>query len=160
MVRALVCYNKQGLGRADTVLRQRVIDEALSWTGTPYTHQASCKGAGCDCLGLIRGVYRAFWLEPETPPPYSPDWAEAGGRETLAEAAHRYLIPVPIAARTPGDVLLFRYKRGFPAKHAGILINPTQFLHAQHGGSVVLASLNSWWLRHIAFVFSFPSDGL
>mgnify|MGYP000486492631 CR=1 FL=1 len=37
----------------------------------------------------VRGVWRALYgEEPETIPPYSRDWAEAGGRETLAEAAH------------------------------------------------------------------------
>ncbi|WP_319529361.1 NlpC/P60 family protein [uncultured Cohaesibacter sp.] len=124
-----------------STLRDEIIAEALSWQGTPYRHQASCKGAGCDCLGLIRGVYRHFWDEPETPPPYSPDWAETNGRETLALAATRYLISVEKEDRAPGDVLLFRYKKGFPAKHAGILINSTQFLHAQHGGNVSVASL-------------------
>ena len=63
------------------------------WIGTPYRHQASLQGVGCDCLGLVRGVWRALvGDEPEQAPPYAPDWAEAA-RETLADggapASHR-----------------------------------------------------------------------
>ncbi|WP_319569023.1 NlpC/P60 family protein [Cohaesibacter marisflavi] len=133
-----------------------IISEALSWIGTPYRHQASCKHAGCDCLGLIRGVYAAFWPEPEQPPTYSPHWAESNSEETLANAAQRYLLPVDRDARAPSNILLFRYKRGFPAKHAGILIDETRFLHAQDGAGGQLVSLSSWWLRHLSYVFAFP----
>ena len=55
-----------------------VVAEARSWIGTPYQHQASLKGVGCDCLGLVRGVWRALYgEEPEHVPAYSRDWAEA-----------------------------------------------------------------------------------
>lgn len=40
------------------VTREAVIAAARSWLGTPYHHQASRKGVGCDCLGLIRGIWR------------------------------------------------------------------------------------------------------
>ena len=33
-----------------------VVNEALSWVGTPFHGQASLKKIGCDCLGLILGV--------------------------------------------------------------------------------------------------------
>src|SRR3712207_1849739 len=92
--------------------------EARSWIGTPYHHQASLKGVGCDCLGLLRGVWRAVMgREPELPPPYSPDWAEAGGADTLVEAARRHLIEVEDGKFEPGDVLLFRFREHLPAKH-------------------------------------------
>ncbi len=65
-----------------------VVAEALSWIGTPYRHQAARKGVGCDCFGLVRGVWRALYgVELEKPGAYAPDWAEAGGRERLLEGA-------------------------------------------------------------------------
>ena len=89
----------------------RIVAAARAWIGTPYMHQASLQGVGCDCLGLLRGVYRdVFGFEPELPPPYGADWAEASGRETMAEAAGRHLSPVPIQAFEAGDVLLFRWR--------------------------------------------------
>ena len=44
--------------------------EARRWLGTPYRHQASRMGVGCDCLGLVRGVWRSLYgAEPEATPP-------------------------------------------------------------------------------------------
>ena len=49
--------------------RTRIIAEARAWIGTPYRHQASLQGVGCDCLGLVRGVWRALHgAEPEATP--------------------------------------------------------------------------------------------
>jgi cell wall-associated NlpC family hydrolase len=44
---------------ADT--RARVVALARTWLGTPYHHQASLRGAGADCLGLLRGVYAELY---------------------------------------------------------------------------------------------------
>ncbi len=40
------------------IAREKIVAAARAWVGTPYHHQASVKGAGCDCLGLIRGIWR------------------------------------------------------------------------------------------------------
>lgn len=131
--------------------------EARAWIGTPYRHQASLKGVGCDCLGLVRGVWRALYgAEPESPPPYAPDWAEAGGREVLAQAASRHLQAVSIAEAACGDVLLFRWRTGLPAKHAGILTAPERMVHAHDGAAVAEVALVPWWRRRIAYAFRFP----
>lgn len=136
---------------------KRVIDLARSWIGTPYRHQASLKGVGCDCLGLIRGVWRELsGKETEPVPPYAPDWAEAGGIETLAHAGRRHLIEVVPEQALPGDVLLFRWRPTLPAKHAGILATATTFIHAYDGTAVVESPLGPWWSRRIAFAFRFP----
>ena len=69
---------------------EAVIAAARGWIGTPYLHQASLKGVGTDCLGLVRGVWReVMGAEPEAPPPYAPGWAEMGGGEAMAEAARQ-----------------------------------------------------------------------
>ena len=142
------------------VSRTDVIAEARSWIGTPYLHQASIKGVGCDCLGLVRGVWRALYgAEPEAPPPYSRDWAEAHGRETLAEAAGRHMIPVAIDAIRPGDVLLFAMKEHSPAKHCVILSAPGRMVHSIEVHPAAEVSL--WAARgprhRLRFAFSFPN---
>ncbi|MEG9884625.1 MAG: NlpC/P60 family protein [Hyphomicrobiales bacterium] len=134
-----------------------VLAEARSWIGTPYRHQASLKGVGCDCLGLIRGVYRALCgPEPETPPPYAPDWAETGGDEALAKAGARHLVVLPLTQAGPGDVLLFRWRRHLPAKHAAIVSLSQRMIHAQDGAGVCEVVIAEWWRRHAAFAFRFP----
>lgn len=98
-----------------------VVLAARGWLGTPYRHQASVKGVGADCLGLVRGVWReVVGEEPQAVPAYTPDWAEVGGQETLFEAAGRWLEPVS-GDRQAGDVLVFRMSPGVPAKHCAIL---------------------------------------
>ncbi len=79
--------------------RRAVVAEARTWIGTPYRHQASLKGVGCDCLGLVRGIFRALHgAEPERVPPYTPDWAEAASDEPLAQAAARHLAVIDKSA--------------------------------------------------------------
>ncbi len=66
--------------------RAKIVAEARRWIGTPYRHQASCIGAGADCLGLVRGVWRALLgAEPLALPGYTDDWGEASGEECLLD---------------------------------------------------------------------------
>jgi len=137
-----------------------IIAAARQWLGTPYAHQASLKGIGCDCLGLVRGVWRDLHGgEPEAVPAYAPDWAEAGLRETLAEAAFRHLIAIDRRRFAGGDVLLFRWRAHLPAKHAAIAISDTRMIHAQSGVAVSEVAISPWWRRHLAFAFRFPGIG-
>ena len=135
-------------------------DIARTWIGTPYVHQASARGAGTDCLGLLRGVWRGlFGQEPEPVPPYTPDWSEPQRDEILWRAAGRHLIEKDRADMTSGDVLLFRMKAGSVAKHLGIVgqsgPSPT-FIHAYCGHSVVESPLSGPWQRRIVACFEFP----
>jgi NlpC/P60 family putative phage cell wall peptidase len=161
-------------------MREHIVTIARTWLGTPYHHQASIKGVGTDCLGLVRGIWRDLYgSEPETLPAYTRDWAEAGGRETLLEAARRRLIEVPTGAAEPGDVLIFRWRRNSPAKHCAILtaapplpacgeragvrgshkglpIGCATMIHALEGAPVSEISFSPWWQRHLAGSFAFP----
>jgi NlpC/P60 family putative phage cell wall peptidase len=130
--------------------------EAATWIGTPYRHQASRKGVGCDCLGLVRGVWRAIYgNEPEALAPYSADWAESGKSDPLLEAACRHFCESSVAAMEPGDVILFRWKPLHAAKHVGILSGSDQFIHAYQGHSVMRSALVPQWRNRIAGAFSF-----
>ena len=137
--------------------REALVQAARGWIGTPYHHQASLKGIGADCLGLVRGVWReVYGCEVELPPPYSRDWAEASGIETMLEAAGRHLVSVPPGKFEAGDVLIFRLKPGTVAKHAGIAVSIESFVHAMEGAPAAEVVLSGWWRRRIAGVFRFP----
>ena len=140
-----------------------VVAAARGWLGTPYRHQASVKGAGADCLGLVRGVWReVVGEEPQDVPAYAADWAEVGGEETLLEAAGRWLVAVPLEAMRAGDVLLFRMAEGAAVKHCAILsgVEGTEprMIHAYWGRSVVESWMGPWWRRRLAAVFRFPGE--
>jgi NlpC/P60 family putative phage cell wall peptidase len=139
------------------IARAAILEEARSWIGTPYMHQASAKGAGCDCLGLVRGVWRALYgAEPERAPPYTPDWAERQGQETLYAAARRHLIEISREHAAPGDVLLFRMDARSPMKHAAIVEEVGVMIHAYWGRAVVRSRVAPWWCARVAAAFSFP----
>lgn len=143
------------------IMEDDIVKMARTWIGTPYQHQASVKGVACDCLGLIRGIWReCHGAEPETPPPYTADWGEGGGQEVLMTAALRYLVPVnrhvPIQ---PGEVLLFRMRAGAIAKHLGILSDAgkaPRFIHAYSAHGVIDSPLTTPWQSRIAARFHFP----
>lgn len=137
-------------------LQEKALEEARQWIGTPYRHQGAEKGIGTDCLGLIRGIYRELYgREPELPPAYTPDWAEAKGKETLLEAAKRHLQEIEVDTARPGDVLLFRMNPHSPCKHAAILSGETTIIHAYWGRAVTETHLVPWWRRRIAAGFRF-----
>ena len=112
---------------------------------------------GCDCLGLVRGVWRAvIGAEPEPVPAYAPDWAEASRGESLAEAAARHLVAIEAAAVMPGDLVLFRWRSGFAAKHAAIATAADLMVHAHDGAAVAEVAIAPWWRRRLAYAFRFP----
>ena len=138
------------------------VAEARRWIKTPYVHQASRMGAGTDCLGLIRGVWRALYgTEPEVVPAYTPDWSEPTREETLLQAGKRHFVAVPRDKESVGHILLFRMRADGVAKHLGIQSATgaeARFIHAYSGHSVMESALTEPWRRRIAARFAFP-DG-
>ncbi len=156
-------------GRKVNTMPARIVKAAKGWIGTPYHDQASVKGVGCDCLGLLRGVWReVIGPEPMPVPPYSRDWGEAGPVEVLADAARAAMIEIAPAEARTGDVVLFRMRQGAIAKHAGILSSQrarggrshrstrSYFIHAYERTGVIEEPLTEAWERRIAFAFRFP----
>ena len=141
-------------------LGEQIIAEARLWIGTPYLHQSSVKGAGADCLGLLRGVWRAVYgEEPERVPAYTADWAEPSRQEVLLDAARRWMRAKPLGIDAIGDVLLFRMRDGSIAKHLGLQSTTgshPRFIHSYTGYGVIESSLSSPWQRRIAARFDFP----
>ena len=141
--------------------RDRIVGAARGWIGTPYRHQGARRGAGADCLGLVRGVWReVYGFEPEAVPAYSMDWSEPQGEERLWAAAARHLV-ARSGAPEPGDVVLFRMRAGSVAKHLGIVAATgagASFIHAYARHGVVESPLSRPWQRRIVARFEFPSE--
>ncbi|OUS06136.1 peptidase [Rhodobacterales bacterium 52_120_T64] len=135
-------------------MRNDVVAVARRWIGTPYQHQASCEGAGTDCLGLVRGIWReVYGEEPASVPAYTPDWSEAAKDERLLVAMGTYFRPVSDEVQT-GDVLVFRLRS--VAKHLAVVSAQGKIIHAYSGRGVVETPLSPAWERRIAGVFRFP----
>ena len=151
--------------------RSEIVACARAWISTPYRHQAATRGAGADCLGLVRGVWREIYGdEPEAVPAYSMDWSEPQGEEQLWAAAARHLT-VKSGPPEPGDVILFRMRASSVAKHLGIFAQAgpefgpetglaARFVHTYGKHGVVESPLSAPWRRRIVAAFEFPQEVL
>ena len=143
---------------------KQVVEIARNWIGTPYVHQSSVKGAGCDCLGLLRGVWREIrGPEPEVAPAYSMDWGDDPANPVLLHAATRHLVAKPLSDVAPGDVLIFQMRANAAPKHVGLQgetgVNAT-CIHVYSGHAVLESPLSAPWQRRIAARFAFPLKGV
>lgn len=129
-----------------------IVGASRAWLGTPYRHLSSTLGAGCDCLGLLRGVWRALYgPEPMTVPNYRADGRDGAG---LLEAAERWLVRADGIAT--GRVVLFRLGRQVAPRHCGIMVSGTRFVHAQERLGVVEGNLTDGWRKRVVGVFDWP----
>jgi NlpC/P60 family putative phage cell wall peptidase len=140
---------------------KKIVAAARGWIGTPYVHQASLKKKGCDCLGLLRGVWREVKGadDPEILPPYSPDWAEAKGEETLYIGLRRHLNEIALASVAAGHVVLFRMIAHGPAKHCAIVGDRDgglTLIHARQNKQVNEEAFTDAWRKKLVFAFEVP----
>lgn len=139
------------------ITRADIVDEARRWIGTPFQHQASLRGVGCDCLGLLRGVWRALYgEEPEAIPSYGPAWALASHDELFLAGLQRHFVVIAPNSAAAGDVVLFRMRAHFPASHAAILADGSSLVHAHDGANVAEIAFANAWRRRLGGAFSFP----
>ena len=76
------------MGEGDAAPREAVLKITRQWIDTPYRHQASKRGVGTDCLGLIRGIWRSLYGtgDPEGMPNYTPACAASWQRAPRSPA--------------------------------------------------------------------------
>lgn len=152
------------MAEVGTVTPSLALEAAKTWIGTPYHHQASLKQVGCDCIGLVIGVYRDLYKSDPPKfklPPYTPFWAEELKRSPMVEIARQYLIELPnLSEAVAGDILMYQMTRGGPTKHCGILSQrePDKFIHAYAGNNVIETPIfKSTGSSHkITHIFRYP----
>ena len=117
------------------ITRFDVVRAARGWLGTPWHHQASVKGVGCDCIGLVAGVAAELHM------PEAAQWLKDVRRlsytrepdpKMLLEAASEYLVEIPLPNARMADVVLMRPQNGSKPQHFGILSSdsPRYIIHA------------------------------
>ena len=124
-----------GVGSDSVAARRAMRDAGSSRRRGLDRHAVSAsgalKGVGCDCLGLLVGVWRE--ISAARPGSCRPT-RRTGRRRWGARRSRRGCAASdeidPGAARE-GDLVLFRWRAHLPAKHAGILTAPDRMVHAQ-----------------------------
>lgn len=131
--------------RADIVAAAREWKDAK----TPYMHQASLRGVGCDCIGLIAGVGRECGIREcflWTVDPDSRGYGRAPDVRMLRKAVDRYLDLIPREEAGPGDILLMKFVD--EPQHFAFISDshPARIIHAySKARRVVEHRLNAMW---------------
>lgn len=97
-----------------SAMRTEIVAEARSWLGTPFVHQASRRGVGVDCVGLVAGVARALRIQGIAEFDSSPKYRGYGRQpdpKVLLAGCREFLDPIEIGDIREGDILLMRYAR-------------------------------------------------
>jgi len=114
----------------ETWQRNRVVEAALSWVGTPYRQLGYTKGpqGAVDCsMLLVAAFVEAGVFQPFDPRPYSPIWF-------LHKTEERYLKWLDtIGERTmvtlrPGDIVTYQF--GQCVSHTAIVVDGEYVVHA------------------------------
>jgi cell wall-associated NlpC family hydrolase len=126
----------------EQALRQRIVDEAKTWIGTPYISNGMIKGrrGGTDCAMLLVGVYAAVGLLTKEfdPRPYPAEWHVHRNEEKYMGYVTQFMHHMPsIEERKPlpGDLVMF--KIGHVFAHGAIVTDWPFVVHALGGSAVV-----------------------
>lgn len=119
-------------------LTQHPFDTAITWVGTPYHPQASLKGIGCDCVGLIKGIWNEIYQAP-VPSAYQTLNLPNNGLtpyQTIENIFETLFILKSITTVGAGDIMLFRMTSKGHA-HTGIYTPSGGIIHALEKSGVV-----------------------
>lgn len=116
------------MGPKEREQRLAVVQEAVTWAGTPYHANADVKGAGVDCgMFLIKVYSKAGVIESFDPRPYPVQWS-------FNQRSERYLAYVMKYSREiegpplPGDVVVFQV--GNTWSHSSIVTCWPSIIHS------------------------------
>lgn len=108
-------------------IRERIIQEAIEWLGTPFHCGSRIKGVGVDCAQLLAAVYHEVGLIAYIPITYyPPQWFIHHDEERLLIEVEKYAKPIEVPQK--GDIAIWKYARCY--SHAGIIVDELRFIHS------------------------------
>jgi cell wall-associated NlpC family hydrolase len=131
--------------------RAAIINEALTWVGTPFVDCANVKGpnGAVDCAMLLASTFTATGrLAPFDPRPYSRQHMLHRDHELFIEWVQNKLGGKPVDKPRIADLMLWRFGRTF--SHGAIIINSEEVVHAYaHPGCVLISRMDEDVLKHV-----------
>lgn len=105
--------------------RKQIVDEAMSWMGTPYAYGKAEKGKASDCSGMVMSVYEKM----------------TGIKLPRNSAQQQAFCTVLRKSEVlPGDLVFFATgKDPDKVSHVGIMIDGDRFVHASTSKGVVVS---------------------
>ena len=109
--------------------QKKLIEESLTWLGTPYKYGEDKKGKGTDCSGMILRIYEDI-LEIKLP------------RNSAKQA--EVCKKIDKDKLKPGDLVFFATgKDSERISHVGMMLTTEEFIHASSSKGVVISNLFS-----------------
>jgi cell wall-associated NlpC family hydrolase len=117
--------------------RNMVIQEALSWRGTPYHLNAAIKGIGVDCGTFLTSVFaHAGLIEPVDLGSFKPDFHLHRSEQVYQRWLMKYCKrAVDMESCKPGDIVLYQFGR--ISSHGALVTDPGRIIHAYSGIGVI-----------------------
>ena len=117
-------------------LREKIVEEAKSWLGTNWHHEARVKGGGVDCGMLLLEVFKNAGIIPYIKPThYGPDFMCHRDEEWFLDIVKQYADEVQ-EDPLPGDVIIYKIGRLFC--HGMIIIDYPMAIHAHKNEKAVV----------------------
>lgn len=139
--------------------RLEVVAEGRTWKDTPFRHQGSRKGHGCDCIGFLRRIATDMNLCIEDlwgPKAKLFDgYSELPDPEKFMAALDTFMDEIPLKEVLYADIILFK-SRVNPT-HLGMVTDEGMIHSYLKNKKVVEHGLNEMWFRHIKTVYRFPA---
>ena len=140
-----------------SIARNRIIEAARGWVGTPFRHQGRKKGVGVDCIGLVCGVGAELGVRAEIPGNYS----QSPSGDLVISGCDKYLVkPEDQATPLPGQVMiLWGFDRNTPQHFAILGGDPWKItmVHAfSRRGAVIEDVYDHFWSKRFVALYEFP----
>ena len=134
-------------------IRDKIIDSARSFLGTPYNHQGRLKGIGIDCVGLVVKVAEEIGI---TGIQDRTDYSSRPSGILPIEMKQAGFVEIPVEERMPGDIGIFWFRAPHLPQHAAIFTEKG-VVHTFNGSDTVIEQrLPQKWLDRLVHVFRFP----
>lgn len=123
--------------------RERVVEMARSWIGTPFELNAAVKGpkGGVDCLRLIGCSFAEAGLLPMPDggpwPHVNPQTPQTAKEDVFANCILRHCAEVsgpPEFDLEPGDIILIRTKDDLWSSHGALVVGWPRIIHVWSRG--------------------------
>lgn len=119
-------HKEKGLGNL-------IVEESLTWIGTPYKYGCSEKGIATDCSGLVIRVFDEV-AAIKLP------------RQSLKQA--EFCDDLEEREIEPGDLVFFATGRDKTrVSHVGVMIDRERFIHASSSKGVVISNMQTPYYR-------------
>lgn len=135
-------WNREGLKHVSNC-RKNIVEESLTWLGTPYRYGGAEKGVGTDCSGLVLRVYEA---ESDIKLPRNSAKQGEFCKEIKRDKVQ------------PGDLVFFAIGQD-PTRisHVGIMLDADSFIHASSKKGVTINRVSSpYYTQHFIMYGKVP----